>query len=187
MLPTAHVSRLGGRTGDSDTLGRMRRDGAEAWAALAVSVLATGAAAWFIFDLQQVAAGWSVAVATVAMTSASVRSHDDVSRFLGAVLYRVFDAVILGLLAWQLRPDDPALAAAALFALVGGFLAAYFAARGRSLGYSIDASTLNRFLRMGLVALALLTGEPAWLWACAALSMATAIVRGSQAFKEEMV
>lgn len=165
----------------------MRRDGAEAWAALVVSILATGAAAWFVFDLQWVAAGWSVVVVAVAMTAASVRSHDDVSRFLGAVVYRVFDAVVLGLMVWQLRLEDPGVAAAGLLALVGGFLAAYFAARGRALGYSIEASTLNRFLRIGLVALALITGEGSWLWVCAALSVATALVRGSQAFKEELV
>ena len=164
----------------------MRRDGAEAWISLAVSVLATCAAAWFIFDSEQVLAGWGVAVVCVTMTVASVRSHDDVSRFLGAVLYRVFDATVLGLLAWQARQVDPGVAAAALIALVCGFLAAYFAARGRSLGYSIDASTINRFLRIGLVAVALLTGEPAWLWVCAVLSATTALVRGSQAFKEEM-
>ena len=142
----------------------MRRDGAEAWISLAVSVLATCAAAWFIFDSEQVLAGWGVAVVCVTMTVASV----------------------LGLLAWQARQVDPGVAAAALIALVCGFLAAYFAARGRSLGYSIDASTINRFLRIGLVAVALLTGEPAWLWVCAVLSATTALVRGSQAFKEEM-
>lgn len=176
----------GGRTGDSDTLGRMRKDGAEAWAALVVSVLATGAAAWFIFDLQWVAAGWSAVLVAAAMTAASIRSHDDVSRFLGAVVYRIFDAVVLGLMVWQLRLDDPEVAAAGLLAMVGGFLGAYFAARGRSLGYSIEASTLNRFLRIGLVALTLITGDVIWLWVCAVLSVATALVRGSQAFKEEL-
>ena len=30
-------------------------------------------------------------------------------------------------------------------------------------------------------------GDGIWLWVCAVLSVATALVRGSQAFKEELV
>ena len=166
----------------------MDRDGAIAWISLLAAVIATGvAAALLLSGGEPTAAGWAAAAGCVSLTVASVSSHSDMARFLGAVAYRLFDALLLSSIAWVERGSGAS--AAALIALTGGFLAAYFAARGRALGYDIEASTINRFLRTGLVALALIDVERAtfWLWALAGLSIVTAIVRGSQAFTEEMV
>lgn len=165
----------------------MKRDGALAWPALAGALIATGLATYFILLPQGHAAGWAAAFACVCLTAASVVSHADVTRFVGAVLYRGFDGLVLSAIAWQTRSVEPQMAVAALLSLAGGFLAAYFSARGRSLGYGIDSSTVNRFLRTGLVAVALLSVHPApWMWSLAVLSLLTAVVRASQAFKEEM-
>ena len=166
----------------------MDRDGVIAWISLVGAVIATGLATAILLSGGEARmAGWAAAAGCVFLTIASISSHTDMARFLGAVAYRAFDALLLSSIAWVARGSDGS--AAALIALAGGFLAAYFAARGRALGYDIEASTINRFLRTGLVALALLdTGRTSfWLWALAVLSVATAVVRGSQAFKEEMV
>jgi uncharacterized protein YmfQ (DUF2313 family) len=117
-----------------------------------------------------------------------VTSHQDAARFLGAVAYRLFDGAVLSAIAWSARSTAPSVSVTALLALIGGFLAAYFAAKGRALGYDVDASTVNRFVRTGLVAVALLSGNLSfWMWTLAILSLLTAVVRASQTFKEEMV
>jgi len=166
----------------------MERDGAVAWISLAVGVAGTSVATWMVLIGEMSLAGWAAAVACVGLTSAAVTSHQDATRFLGAVAYRLFDAVLLSAIAWSTRSAAPSVSVAALLAIVGGFLAAYFAAKGRALGYDVDASIVNRFLRTGLVAVALLGGNlPFWMWTLAILSLLTAAVRASQIFKEEMV
>lgn len=165
----------------------MERDGPVAWTSLAAGVAGTSVAAWMVLAGERAPAGWASAVACAGLTTAAVTSHRDATRFLGAIAYRLFDGALLAAIAWSARSAAPRVSAAALLAIVGGFLAAYFAAKGRSLGYGIEASTVNRFLRTGLVAVGLLSGHLApWIWALAILSLLTAAVRASQAFKEEM-
>jgi len=180
------VEASGGQPGD--TLARMDRDGPMAWISLAVGVTGTTAATWLVLIGERSLAGWAAAVACAGLTCAAVTSHRDATRFLGAVAYRLFDAALLSAIAWSARFTAPSVSVAALLAIVGGFLAAYFAAKGRALGYDVDASTVNRFLRTGLVAVALLGGNLSfWMWTLAVLSLLTAAVRASQTLKEEMV
>jgi len=171
-----------------DTLARMERDGAMAWISLAAGVAGTCVATWMVLIGERSLAGWAAAIACVGLTSAAVTSHQDAARFLGAVAYRLFDGAVLSAIAWSARSTAPSVSVAAVLALIGGFLAAYFAAKGRALGYDVDASTVNRFVRTGLVAVALLSGNLSfWMWTLAILSLLTAVVRASQTFKEEMV
>ena len=131
--------------------------------------------------------GVAAAVAGLLLVASAMTSRDGVSRFLDSVSYRVFDAAVLSAMAWALRDALPGASAAALLGLAGGCLAEYFCVRGRSLGYSIKAGTANRFIRCALVVLALSSGSPGgWLWTLAVFSLLTAVVRASQAFKEEM-
>ena len=165
----------------------MKRDGLVAWVTLVVGVAGTLTAAWMVLVGERSIAGDAAAAACVGLTAAAVTSHQDATRFLGAVAYRLFDGALLSSIAWSARDGSARVSVAALLAIVGGFLAAYFAAKGRSLGYDVDASTLNRFLRTCLVALALLSGHLwLWMWVLAVLSLLTAVVRASQTFKEEM-
>ena len=176
----------GGQPGD--TLARMKRDGPTAWVSLFAGIAGTCVGTWMVLIGERSLAGWASVVACIGLTSAAVTSHQDATRFLGAVAYRVFDGALVAAIAWSTRIVEPSVSLAALLSVVGGFLAAYFAAKGRSLGYDVDASTVNRFLRTGLVAVALLGTQPSfWMWALAILSLLTAVVRASQTFKEEMV
>lgn len=151
-----------------------------------MGVAGTCVATWMVLVGERSSAGWASVAACIGLTAAAMTSHQDATRFLGAVAYRVFDGALLSAVAWSARTAEPRVSIAALLAIVGGFLAAYFAAKGRSLGYGVDASTVNRFLRTGMVALGLFGHLSLWMWTLAILSLLTATVRASQTFKEEM-
>jgi len=174
---------VAGETGD--TLARMERDGWIAWLALVASVVTTCVTAYLIL-LPSGRPALVAAAACVTLTVASIAARSDLLRFLGAIAYRAFDGLVLGSIAWVVRTTMPFAAVAALLALAGGFLASYFSARGTALGYGIDGSAANRFFRTGLVAIALWSPRgDRWMVALAVFSLLTALVRASQAFKEE--
>ena len=157
-------------------------------AVLLIALVASAIACWQVLDGSPRAAGGATLVASVAVVCSSMLARGSRWTFLDVIAYRVFDAAILGAIAWVARPVDASLALAALLALAGGFLASYFVARGRALGYSIWGSTVNRAVRCGLLTGALLVDDPAaWLWTLAVLSGLTALIRASQAFKEARV
>lgn len=160
------------------------RAGLRVGSLLILALAASGVAAWQVLDGDVHGAGVATSVAGIALVLSQMWARGALWTFLDAIAYRIFDAAILATIAWQARIGDPSTAVAALTALAGGFLASYFVARGRALGYEIWASTVNRALRCGLLAVALLTGGSGWLWTLAVVSVLTALVRASQAFKE---
>jgi len=154
---------------------------------LVVAVLSAAVATWRVLDSDARGAGLAALVGGIALVGSQLWARGKLWTFLDVIAYRAYDATILAAVAWETRNDDPATAVAALVALAGGFLASYFVARGRALGYSIWDSTVNRALRCGLLSAALLTGSEGWLWTLAVVSVLTALVRASQAFKESRV
>jgi hypothetical protein len=109
-----------------------------------------------------------------------------VDRMLTELLDRTWDALVLGSIAWEARPDDPVVAAGALVALCASFLSSYVRARGAALGYSVEESHVARGLRYALIVSGLLWGwvGPA-VWSAAFLSVLAALVRTGQVARED--
>jgi hypothetical protein len=107
-------------------------------------------------------------------------------RMLDELLDRAWDGAVFGAIAWVERLPDPHVAGGALVALCASFLSAYVRARGASLAYSMEESHVTRGVRYSLVVAGLAFG---WLdvtvWAAAALSLLTVVVRMTQVAREE--
>jgi len=156
-------------------------------ALLLVSVVAIGAAGWWIVSGEPERAGASLLAAACALVIAtSLRGRSQRDLLLPSFVDRLFDGVALATIAWASRTSDPATAAGALIALCASFLAAYMRVRGASLGYSLEESVATRVIRYALVCVGLIAG---WLeltvWMLAALAALAAVVRASQVAKEE--
>jgi hypothetical protein len=147
--------------------------------------------AWLILDDRPRPAGLVAALAGVACTAGgrfAVWNGDGLSRLFDPILDRTFDGLILGSIAWAERAARPAVAAAALVALGASYLSSYVRARGASLGYDVQESTVTRGIRYLLIAAGLGFG---WLgrtlWIAAALAVAASLIRTIQVAKEELV
>lgn len=150
-----------------------------------VSLILSLAAAALILLGADIWAGVACAAATITLALQGQIRWTPRGRFYDASTGFVFDAAVLAAAAWSLRGTWAG--NAALIALVTSLLADYLVARGRALGYLIDDGIVTRFLRGVLISLAFLTLAPTgWLWAAAAVSTWTAIVRGSQMPKREL-
>jgi hypothetical protein len=107
-------------------------------------------------------------------------------RTVASYVDRAYDGAILAAIAWAYRTTDPWIAVGALVALGASFLAAYVRARGASLGYGVDESSITRGLRYGLISAGLLVdGLGLALWTLASVMGLAALVRTSQVAKEE--
>jgi hypothetical protein len=164
-----------------------------AWLALVAAAALIGAAGWFIlgpFNASAAGVAVAAAVAAVALGCALIRRVPPIAAarwwFADSVVERAFDGVVLGAVAWTSRASDPAICAAALVAIGGGFLATYVRARGVALGYRLEEGRVVRLLRAALLAFGLIAGALSWtIWVVAALSVLAVIVRSSQVMKEE--
>jgi hypothetical protein len=115
----------------------------------------------------------SSAAGLVAATVEARASGEARSRFAGAVLDPLFDAFLLGPLAWVWRSTEPRVTALALLGLGAALTAAYERAKAVSLGYRAPEGLGYRAARAVLPVAGLLTG---WvetsLWAFAAVTVA---------------
>jgi hypothetical protein len=150
----------------------------------------TALAALLILDDREGLAGVVAALAgTAAIAGGRIATwvDDSLSRLFDPLLDRVIDGVLLGAIAWTARSARPAVAVAALAALGAGFLSSYVRARGASLGYDVQESTVTRGIRYALVAAGLAFGWLGWtIWTTAAISRAAAAIRTVQVTKEEL-
>ncbi len=106
--------------------------------------------------------------------------------FADSVAERTVDAILLGSVAWAQLPEQPRVAAAALVALVAGYLASYLRARAVGLGFHLQESVVDRSVHLGALALGLATGylEVA-LWAAAAWSLAAVAHRAVEVARQK--
>jgi hypothetical protein len=146
--------------------------------------------AWLILDGRQRPAGLAAALAGVAGIAGgrfAVWNGDVLSKLFDPILDRTFDGVILGAIAWTERAARPAVAAGALAALGASYLSSYVRARGASLGYDVQESTVTRGIRYTLVAAGLGFDALGWtVWAVAALAVLASLIRTLQVAKEEL-
>ncbi len=172
----------------------MKSDGRASSAAFTRLLLAGGVAwagvsTWLILDARPRPAAVGVALAGISLLLAGYRATlagDRLDKLLDPVLDRVFDAAILGSIAWTARLGSPRLSAAALAAMTASFLSSYVRAKGASLDYDLRERAATRGVRYALVALGLAAGWLAWtIWAVAALSVSATLIRTSQVVKEE--
>ena len=158
---------------------------------LTCSATLIGVSAWLILDDRPRPAGLAAALAGVAGIAGgrfAVWNGDGLSRLFDPIVDRAFDGLILGSIAWAERASRPGVAAAALVALGASYLSSYVRARGASLGYDVQESTVTRGIRYLLVAAGLGFGWLGWtLWAAAALAVLASLIRTIQVAKEELV
>jgi hypothetical protein len=149
------------------------------------------ASAWLIVDHRPGPAGLAAALAGVACIAGgrfAVWNGDGLSKLFDPVLDRTFDGLILGAIAWAERASRPAVAAGALVALGASYLSSYVRARGASLGYDVQESTVTRGIRYGLIAVGLgFGGLDRAVWAAAVLAVLASLIRTIQVAKEELV
>jgi hypothetical protein len=149
------------------------------------------AAAWLILDERPRPAGLAAALSGVAGIAAgrfAVWNADGLSKLFDPLLDRSFDGVVLGAIAWSERNVRPSVAAGALVALGAGYLSSYVRARGASLGYDVQESTVTRGVRYALVSAGLAFGWLGWaVWAVAILAVLASLIRTIQVAKEELV
>jgi hypothetical protein len=157
---------------------------------LALSVLvpaeSTAAAVWLLLAGQRLLSGFAALVAAIVMVEVVPILEGPRGRFAERMLDRVFEACLLGAVAWVWRHDSTAVSVAALVGLGAGYLAGYERARGESLGYRGHEAPGFRALRQGLIVLALLTGwVHVFVFAFAAVSLLAAGVRAANVAVQE--
>jgi hypothetical protein len=159
-------------------------------ALLICGVTLVGSAVALILDGRPELAGVAAALAGAAGIAAgrfADWNEDGLSKLFDPLLDRTFDGAILGAIAWSERNARPSVAAGALVALGAGFLSSYVRARGASLGYDVQESTVTRGLRYALVSAGLAFGSLAWaVWAVAVLAVLASLIRTMQVAKEEL-
>ena len=159
-------------------------------ALLTCGVALIAASSALILDGRYGPAGLAAALAGVAGIAAgrfAVWNEDGLSKLFDPLLDRTFDGAILGSIAWAERSSRPAVAAGALVALGAGYLSSYVRARGASLGYDVQESTVTRGIRYALVSSGLAFGWLGWaVWAVAGLAVLAAAIRTMQVAKEEL-
>jgi hypothetical protein len=150
-----------------------------------------GASVWLVLEGRTHAAGLTAGLAGVAGIAGgrfAIWNDDGLSRLFDPLLDRMFDGAVLGAIAWAERDARPAEAAGALVALGASYLSSYVRARGASLGYDVQESTVTRGLRYALIAAGLGFGWLGWsLWTAAALALLASLIRSIQVAKEELV
>jgi hypothetical protein len=158
---------------------------------LTCGALSIAGAAALILDERPRPAGLLAALAGVAGIAAgrfATWNDDALSKLFDPLFDRMFDGVILGAIAWAERSAGPSVAAGALVALGASFLSSYVRARGASLGYDVQESTVTRGIRYALISAGLAFGWLGWtMWAVAALSVLASMIRTIQVAKEELV
>lgn len=162
--------------------------GRSAFAILVLALAGSAAGAALVVERRPAAAAIAVAVVALALAgaSAAARSSGDRRALLGVRLMDpVFDAALLGAIAWGDRIASPRVAAVALVALGCSFVAGYERTRAQSLRYAMAEGVPFRLARPALVAIGLGFGwlEPV-LWAYAAAGAATMAVRGMQVARQ---
>src|ERR671918_703772 len=137
-------------------------------ALLAAILLAAGAAAALVLTDRWPLAALATAVAAAAVTVTGRRAKYTEDRrltFADSAAERTGDAVVLAAVAWA-TIEEPAVSAAALSALVLGYLATYMRAKATGLGFMVEESLIARGSRIGLVVLGLAwrdaPGPPRW-------------------------
>jgi hypothetical protein len=144
-------------------------------ALLAAILLGAAAAAALVLSGRWIPAAAATAIAAGAVTLSGRRAKytpDLRLTFADAAAERTGDAVLLAAVAWA-TVDEPLTSAAALSALVLGYLATYLRAKATGLGFDIAESLIARGARIGLVVLGLAWRDalgPA-LWAASAVSL----------------
>lgn len=150
-----------------------------------------GASVWLVIEGSTRAAGLTVGLAGVAGIAGgrfAIWNDDGLSRLFDPLLDRVLDGAVLGSIAWAERETRPAVAAGSLVALGASFLSSYVRARGASLGYDVQESTVTRGIRYALIAAGLGFGWLEWsVWAAASLALLASLIRSIQVAKEELV
>lgn len=150
-----------------------------------------GASVWLVIEGSARAAGLTVGLAGVAGIAGgrfAIWNDDSLSRLFDPLLDRVLDGAVLGSIAWAERETRPAVAAGSLVALGASFLSSYVRARGASLGYDVQESTVTRGIRYALIAAGLGLGWLEWsVWAAASLALLASLIRSIQVAKEELV
>jgi hypothetical protein len=154
-----------------------------------VAAGAAGIATWQMLAGRPVGAGLGALVAGAILLAADpmmLGPQAMLERTVASFVDRAYDGAILAAIAWAYRATDPWIAVGALVALGASFLAAYVRARGASLGYGVDESSITRGLRYGLISAGLLVDGLGWaLWTVASVMGLAALVRTSQVVKEE--
>jgi hypothetical protein len=150
-------------------------------ALLSAAAVLSAATALLVLARHRPLAGVAAGLAAAGLVAGTAGARTAGSRrgaLAELLLDRAFDAAVLAPVAWTARSADPGVAAAALVAMIGAFVASYERARARSLGYRASEGVVYRTVRSGLLALALLTGWlSALLWLVAALTAAASGVR----------
>ena len=148
------------------------------------------ASAWLILERRPGPAGLAAALAGAAGITGGRFAEwnaDGLAKLFDPLLDRTFDGVVLGAIAWVEHAARPSVAAGALIALGAGYLSSYVRARGASLGYDVQESTVTRGIRYALVAAGLAFGWLGWaVWAVAVLAVLAALIRTMQVAKEEL-
>lgn len=157
---------------------------------LTCGALLIAGAVLLILDDRPRPAGLASALAGVAGIAAgrfAIWNDDVLSRLFDPLFDRTFDGAVLGAIAWAQRTARPSVAAGALVALGASYLSSYVRARGASLGYDVQESTVTRGLRYALISAGLGFGWLGWaVWAAAALAVLASLIRTMQVAKEEL-
>jgi hypothetical protein len=157
---------------------------------LACGAALIGISVWLVLAGSQRVAGLTVGLAGAAGIAGgrfAIWNDDGLSRLFDPLLDRVLDGAVLGAIAWAEREAHPAEAVGALVALGASYLSSYVRARGASLGYDVQESTVTRGTRYALIAVGLGSGWLGWsLWAAAALAVLASLIRSIQVAKEEL-
>jgi len=154
----------------------------------ATVVVASGLTAWLVLSRHRLLAGMAAFLAAAALAAASDARAMRSARpaFAGRMLDRVFEACVLGPVAWVARQGSPRAAVLGLVGLGGSYLASYERARGEALGYREHEAQGFRMARWALLVFALLTG---WievsLWAFVVLTGAASAVRAANVARQE--
>lgn len=159
--------------------------------AVAVAVAAAAAAGVLVVDRHLGWAALAVAVAGAGLVVGTVlarRSRSPRAVLAVRVADPVFDASVLGPLAWIARDADPHASMLALAGLGLSFVACYERARAQSLGYRAAEGIGYRATRAVLLVVGLAIGParlaPA-LWAFAALAAAALVARAVNVVRQE--
>jgi hypothetical protein len=158
-------------------------------ALLTCGVVLTAAASWLVLDGRPRVAGLAAALAGVAAIAGgrvAVWIDDNLGRLFDPLLDRVYDGALLGAIAWVERDARPTVAVGALVALGASFVSSYVRARGASLGYDVQESTVTRGIRYALISAGLAFAWLGWaVWAAAGVALLSATIRSVQVAKEE--
>jgi hypothetical protein len=158
---------------------------------LTVTMLAVAAAvvsgALIVAD-QRVAGFLAALVSGSALLLSGIKAADAADaglRFADSMAERAVDAVVLGTLAWVAVPENLAVAAAALIALITSYIASYLKARALGLGFRVEETPMFQPARMAFVALGILGASAPALFVATAVSLQAIIVRSAAVARQK--